>query len=337
MQLELLVSLAKAGGIAALAIGVLYLLYREVIKLGVFPKLSQSQGFALLCLVTLLIFAVVMTTLLRTQNDGQAPNIQRPDAVPPVPTKQPDSGLPAETPQGLTKADVIDKAKASDRAAWEKAEKQNSLKGYAEYLAHFPRGEFAARATSFTESLQSRMPDTEGYRGSVRKTAESAEAAKKRIVAEEFKQKKASSAIQVTSKECRYFSAGPEVIGMKVKLVGTASMPSGAKLYLMPDEGNLAAIVRGRGEPFRYQCPQWTLETSKVPSIPPECVREGSQPSSSSWEFEVNHSFHESLLSQFLSKPGIYMSVSVPYQTVDGYNFGGALTSQTIMMQCQRQ
>jgi hypothetical protein len=60
---DLLLSLLKAGGIAALSIGVVYLLYREIIKLGIFPKLRQWQAFALLCLLAVLIFIIAMTAL----------------------------------------------------------------------------------------------------------------------------------------------------------------------------------------------------------------------------------------------------------------------------------
>ena len=63
--MEILPSLLKAGGIAALAIGVVYLVYREILKFGIIPKLRQWQGFALLCLLAVLIFAIAMTVLNR--------------------------------------------------------------------------------------------------------------------------------------------------------------------------------------------------------------------------------------------------------------------------------
>jgi hypothetical protein len=71
MPTELLPSLLKAGGVAALAIGVAYLLYREIIKLGVVPKLKQWQGFALLCLLAILVFVIVMTVLVRRPSEQQ--------------------------------------------------------------------------------------------------------------------------------------------------------------------------------------------------------------------------------------------------------------------------
>jgi hypothetical protein len=69
---DLLPSLLKAGGLAALSIGVVYLLYSEIIKLRVVPKLRQWQGFALLCLLAILVFAVAMTVLLQRENVASA-------------------------------------------------------------------------------------------------------------------------------------------------------------------------------------------------------------------------------------------------------------------------
>lgn len=74
---ELLSSLLKAGGISGLAIGVVYLLYHEIIKLGVIPKLKQWQGFSLLCLLAVLVFIITMTILLKKTTeqllDGELP------------------------------------------------------------------------------------------------------------------------------------------------------------------------------------------------------------------------------------------------------------------------
>ncbi len=71
MPNDLLLNLLKAGGTSALAIGVIYLLYREIIKLGIFPKLKQWQGFALLCLLAAFVFVIAMTVLL-PRGKGQA-------------------------------------------------------------------------------------------------------------------------------------------------------------------------------------------------------------------------------------------------------------------------
>jgi hypothetical protein len=40
MDSALLENLLKAGGVAALAIGVVYLIYRQIIAKGIFPKLK---------------------------------------------------------------------------------------------------------------------------------------------------------------------------------------------------------------------------------------------------------------------------------------------------------
>lgn len=67
MSSDVLPLLAKAGGISALAIGVVYLLYSQIIKAGVIPKLRQWQGFTLLCLLAALIFAMAMAVLLKVE------------------------------------------------------------------------------------------------------------------------------------------------------------------------------------------------------------------------------------------------------------------------------
>lgn len=80
MSNDLLLNLLKAGGTSALAIGVVYLLYREIIKLGVFPKLKQWQGFSLLCLLAVFVFVIAMAVLLPREQkqvllDGELPPV----------------------------------------------------------------------------------------------------------------------------------------------------------------------------------------------------------------------------------------------------------------------
>ena len=67
MESQLLTDLLKAGGISALSIGVMYLLYRAILQLEIIPKLKQWQGFILLCLVAVFVFTVVLVTLLRSE------------------------------------------------------------------------------------------------------------------------------------------------------------------------------------------------------------------------------------------------------------------------------
>jgi hypothetical protein len=79
MASEMLLSLLKAGGLAALAIGVIYLFYKQIIRLPIFPKLRQWQAFSLLCLLAFLTFAIAMTVLwppqsVVTANKQQAAN-----------------------------------------------------------------------------------------------------------------------------------------------------------------------------------------------------------------------------------------------------------------------
>ena len=59
MDGTLLSELLRVGGISALAVGVLFFLYRQLLGLGIFPKLSRNQAFLLLCIVVVLVFAVV--------------------------------------------------------------------------------------------------------------------------------------------------------------------------------------------------------------------------------------------------------------------------------------
>ncbi len=57
---ELLVSLSKSLGAAGLAMGIMFLLYRQLLGLGIFPKLSRAQAFTLLLAATAAVFAVVL-------------------------------------------------------------------------------------------------------------------------------------------------------------------------------------------------------------------------------------------------------------------------------------
>jgi hypothetical protein len=63
MSTTLLPYLLKASGISGLALGMLFLVYRETIKHGLFPKLRQWQAFALLCLLLIVVLTVTITTI----------------------------------------------------------------------------------------------------------------------------------------------------------------------------------------------------------------------------------------------------------------------------------
>ncbi|MBD9437319.1 hypothetical protein IB223_14545 [Pseudoxanthomonas sp. PXM03] len=73
MDAQVLVALAKACGVAGLAIGVMWLIYREILRRDIFPRLKQWQAFTIICLITVLIFAVVMTALLANRGEPPLP------------------------------------------------------------------------------------------------------------------------------------------------------------------------------------------------------------------------------------------------------------------------
>jgi hypothetical protein len=83
-KMDLLTSLVKAGGVSALAIGVVYLIYKEIIKLGIVPKLKQWQGFALLCLLATMVFVVAILSLYKN-DDAKTTDFVAADAVQPTP------------------------------------------------------------------------------------------------------------------------------------------------------------------------------------------------------------------------------------------------------------
>lgn len=63
MELGLLKSLATALGLSGLVAGIFYLLYRQILSLGIFAKISRNQTFALVTLVAVLVWILAMATL----------------------------------------------------------------------------------------------------------------------------------------------------------------------------------------------------------------------------------------------------------------------------------
>jgi hypothetical protein len=55
--------LLKAGGITGLVIGVFYLLYRQVLSMGIFAKLGSAQTFVIIMVVAFLVWSMAMSTL----------------------------------------------------------------------------------------------------------------------------------------------------------------------------------------------------------------------------------------------------------------------------------
>jgi len=60
MDTELLKVVAQAAGIGGIALGVLLLLFREVIRKNLFPNFSREQGYRLIRLVVSLTFAIAV-------------------------------------------------------------------------------------------------------------------------------------------------------------------------------------------------------------------------------------------------------------------------------------
>lgn len=87
--MEFLIGLLTAGGISALVVGVLYLLYREMIRRDVFSRMKPWQTFAFFCLVAVLIFSVVLVVLL--EDDGNSGGAGNSNAKPPSEHFQADS------------------------------------------------------------------------------------------------------------------------------------------------------------------------------------------------------------------------------------------------------
>ncbi len=62
---DFLIKLASSLGIAGLSIGILFLIYRQLLNLKIFPRLTQMQGFALLLSVTVLVSVAVFLAISR--------------------------------------------------------------------------------------------------------------------------------------------------------------------------------------------------------------------------------------------------------------------------------
>ena len=60
MDIELLKTLGQALGIGGLALGIFFLLFREVIRKSIFPTLKKDDAYRLLRLITVLIWSVAV-------------------------------------------------------------------------------------------------------------------------------------------------------------------------------------------------------------------------------------------------------------------------------------
>ncbi|MGO8092260.1 hypothetical protein [Rhizobium leguminosarum] len=59
----MLTELLKIGGVAALSIGVMYLLYSQLMKMQIFRQMTQRQTFIVAMTLAFLVFFVVVTAL----------------------------------------------------------------------------------------------------------------------------------------------------------------------------------------------------------------------------------------------------------------------------------
>lgn len=60
MSIEVWSEFGKIAGIAGLALGVFFVLFREIIRKAIFPTLTKPDAYRLLRLITVLIFAVAI-------------------------------------------------------------------------------------------------------------------------------------------------------------------------------------------------------------------------------------------------------------------------------------
>lgn len=58
-----LVDLLKIGGVAALSVGVMYLLYSQLMKMNIFRRMSQVQTFVMMMTMTFLVFFLALSAL----------------------------------------------------------------------------------------------------------------------------------------------------------------------------------------------------------------------------------------------------------------------------------
>ena len=77
METGLLQTVGQIAGIGGLAIGVLLLVFRQIIAKNIFPTLKKDHAYSLLRLISLLVFAVALAGIgawawVETRGDGMA-------------------------------------------------------------------------------------------------------------------------------------------------------------------------------------------------------------------------------------------------------------------------
>lgn len=60
MEAELLKNVGQVAGIGGIAFGVFLLLFRNIIRKKIFPKLTQQQAFQLLILISVLVWSIAL-------------------------------------------------------------------------------------------------------------------------------------------------------------------------------------------------------------------------------------------------------------------------------------
>jgi hypothetical protein len=68
----------KAGGIVSFALILVFLIYKEAIIHGLFPRLRQWQAFLLLCLLVMFVFAVTALPMFLLGVRDTPPSVQVP-------------------------------------------------------------------------------------------------------------------------------------------------------------------------------------------------------------------------------------------------------------------
>lgn len=60
MNIEILKTMGAVAGIGGLALGVFFLLFRDVIRKNIFPKMGKTQGYRLIRLFMILVFSIAV-------------------------------------------------------------------------------------------------------------------------------------------------------------------------------------------------------------------------------------------------------------------------------------
>jgi len=60
MSADLLKSLGQIAGIAGISVGVLLVVFRDIIRKEIFPRLTQTQGFKVLTLIIITVWSVAL-------------------------------------------------------------------------------------------------------------------------------------------------------------------------------------------------------------------------------------------------------------------------------------